>query len=126
MSQPFRFVHASDFHLEKPLRTSTDAPEQFASLLVETRYRAAQRVFDLALTSRADFLILAGDIVQVAQGQFDAIRRAERVDEHRHLRVGDVGSDPGSRGGWPTVRPGRREKGIRIPREHQGNTKRIR
>ena len=65
MSQPFRFVHASDFHLERPLRTAADAPEQFASLLVETRYRAAQRVFDLALTSRADFLILAGDIVQV-------------------------------------------------------------
>lgn len=65
MSQPFRFVHASDFHLEKPLRTVADAPEQLASLLTESRYRAAQRVFDLALTSRADFLVLAGDIVQV-------------------------------------------------------------
>jgi|GEM_PF-664878 len=65
MSQPFRFVHASDFHLERPLSIAADAPEQFVSLLVESRYRAAQRVFDLALTSRADFLILAGDIVRV-------------------------------------------------------------
>ncbi|HEY2839506.1 MAG TPA: hypothetical protein VGJ26_10165, partial [Pirellulales bacterium] len=65
MSQPFRFVHASDFHLERPLLASADAPDQFTPLLLESRYRAAQRVFDLALTSRADFLILAGDIVEV-------------------------------------------------------------
>jgi exonuclease SbcD len=65
MSQPFRFVHTSDFHLERPLAGLAEPPAPLASLLVDAPYTAAGRVFDLAENERADFLVLAGDILHV-------------------------------------------------------------
>jgi DNA repair exonuclease SbcCD nuclease subunit len=60
---PFRFVHASDFHLEQPLAGVADVPEHLRELFLEAPYAAAARVFETALTEQAAFLILSGDIL---------------------------------------------------------------
>jgi DNA repair protein SbcD/Mre11 len=60
---PFRFVQASDFHLEQPLSGVADVPEHLSELFLEAPYTAAERVFDTALTEQAAFLILSGDIL---------------------------------------------------------------
>jgi DNA repair protein SbcD/Mre11 len=60
---PFRFVHASDFHLEQPLSGVADVPEHLQELFFEAPYTAAERVFDTALAEQAAFLILSGDIL---------------------------------------------------------------
>jgi hypothetical protein len=66
MSQgPFRFVHASDFHLENPLAGVADVPEHLRDRFIDAPYQAATRVFDAALAEEAQFLILAGDLLQV-------------------------------------------------------------
>jgi DNA repair protein SbcD/Mre11 len=65
MSQPFRFVHSSDLHLERPLGGLGETPAHLADLLIDAPYAAAERVFDLAVSERADFLVLSGDVLDV-------------------------------------------------------------
>ena len=63
MTQPFRFVHAADFHLERPLRGLAEVPDHLRVALIDAPYRAAERVFDAAIKERVDFVVLAGDIL---------------------------------------------------------------
>ncbi len=62
---PFRFVHASDFHLERPLYGVADVPDHLRELFLDAPYRAALRVFDLAASEQVEFLVLSGDILQL-------------------------------------------------------------
>jgi DNA repair exonuclease SbcCD nuclease subunit len=59
----FRFLHASDFHLERPPGGVAEAPDHLRELLVEAPYRAANNVFETAQRHEVDFLLLAGDLV---------------------------------------------------------------
>jgi hypothetical protein len=63
VNRPFRFVQASDFHLEQPPYGLTEVPDHLAEQLVEAPYRAAARVFDVALAEEVDFVLLAGNLV---------------------------------------------------------------
>ena len=60
---PFRFIHAADFHLHRPITGMTEIPDHLRQLLLEAAYRAAVRVFEAALTEESDFLLLAGDLL---------------------------------------------------------------
>ena len=46
---PFRFIHASDFHLGRPLRGVTEVPDHLRELFLESPYTAARQVFEAAL-----------------------------------------------------------------------------
>jgi DNA repair protein SbcD/Mre11 len=63
LSRPFRFLQASDFHLEQPCYGLTEVPDHLAELLADALYRAATRVFDLAISEAVDFVLLAGNLV---------------------------------------------------------------
>jgi len=63
MTEPFRFLHASDLHLERPPRGLTEVPDHLRSALADAPYRAAERIFDAAIKERVDFVLLCGDIV---------------------------------------------------------------
>ena len=63
MHQPFRFIHASDLHLDRPPRGLAEVPDHLRGALVDAPYRAAERIFDAALAQRVDFVVLAGDIL---------------------------------------------------------------
>jgi len=66
MSQsPVRLVHASDFHLERPLGGVVEVPDQLREAFLEAPYLAAEQVFETALCEGADALLLAGDIVDL-------------------------------------------------------------
>jgi DNA repair protein SbcD/Mre11 len=62
-NRPFRFVHAADFHLEQPGFGVPELPEHLVELVIDAPYRAGERVFDAALAEEAEFLVLAGDIL---------------------------------------------------------------
>ena len=64
MDPTFRFVHAGDFHLERPPGGLAEVPDHLRAALADAAYRAAERVFDAAIKHRVDFLLLAGDIVE--------------------------------------------------------------
>lgn len=62
--ESFRFIHASDFHLERPLGDLDALPTHLRESLATAPLRAAMAVLDAALAENIDFLLLAGDLLQ--------------------------------------------------------------
>lgn len=66
MSQrPFRFIHASDLHLERPPSGLAEIPDHLRQTLLEAPYLAAERLFEIALSEQVDFVALSGDVVHL-------------------------------------------------------------
>ena len=67
--ESFRFIHASDFHLERPLQDLPDLPDHLRTALIDAPWKAAESVFEQALVDSVDFILLSGDLVNpVATG----------------------------------------------------------
>ena len=66
-SRPFRFVHASDFHLERLPSGLAEVPDHLRELFIESAYVAAEKVFETVLSEEAEFLVLSGDILDPRQ-----------------------------------------------------------
>ncbi len=66
MDPTFRFLHASDLHLERVPGGLAEVPDSLRSGLMDAPYRAAERVFDAAMKHRVDFVVLAGDVIDPA------------------------------------------------------------
>lgn len=64
--ESFRFIHASDFHLERPMQDILDLPEHLKKTLVEAPWKAAEAVFEHAVVENVDFVLLAGDLLNPA------------------------------------------------------------
>lgn len=62
-AKTFRFLHASDFHLERPPGGLTDLPIDLVDTLLDATYKAVDAVFDTALREQVEFVILSGDIL---------------------------------------------------------------
>ncbi|MEM7477683.1 MAG: metallophosphoesterase, partial [Planctomycetota bacterium] len=85
--ESFRFIHASDFHLDRPMHDIYDLPEHLKKALVEAPWKAAEAVFEHAILENVDFIVLAGDLVNLsssgAQGvaflleQFETLRQRD-------------------------------------------------
>jgi DNA repair exonuclease SbcCD nuclease subunit len=81
--QPFKFVHCADLHLDSPLVDIQDAEPEIAEVLRTATFRAFDRIVDLAIEGQADFLLIAGDVYDGADGSLraqlhfrDGLRRA--------------------------------------------------
>ncbi len=61
--ESFRFIHASDFHLEQPLGDLDTLPSQLREAMANAPWKAAQAVFDSAITGNVDFVCLCGDLL---------------------------------------------------------------
>lgn len=67
--ESFRFIHASDFHLEKPLGDMDVLPTHLRDALATAPFKAAAAVFEAAMVENIDFLVLSGDLLNpVAAG----------------------------------------------------------
>lgn len=62
-SESFRFIHASDFHLESPLGDLDALPSHLAEAMAEAPRRAATAVLEAALADNIDFVVLSGDLL---------------------------------------------------------------
>lgn len=62
--ESFRFIHASDFHLERPMGDLDALPAHLRDSLATAPLKAATAVFDAALAENIDFVVLAGDLLQ--------------------------------------------------------------
>lgn len=61
--QSFRFLHASDFHLDQPPGGLTELPPELVESLIEATYKAVDAVFDAAIRERVEFVVLTGDLI---------------------------------------------------------------
>jgi hypothetical protein len=81
-----RFLHASDFHLEAAPHGIVELPATLRDSLLEAPYQAAQRVFDAALAEHVDFVVLAGDLLDVhlagPRGIAFLVEQFERLEAH--------------------------------------------
>jgi DNA repair exonuclease SbcCD nuclease subunit len=82
----FRFIHAGEFHLERPLGGLDGIPPRLREALVDAPWQAAEAVFQTALQDRIDFLILTGDLLHPiaagARGLAFLIEHFEQLGEH--------------------------------------------
>lgn len=61
--ESFRFIHASDFHLESALSDLDALPPHLREAMADAPRRAAAAVFEAALVENIDFLVLSGDLL---------------------------------------------------------------
>lgn len=61
--ESFRFIHASDFHLERPLGDLDEIPKHLQESIAEAPWKAAEAVFESAVIENVDFLVLCGDLL---------------------------------------------------------------
>lgn len=109
MSQPaLRLVHASDLHLERPLYGLAEIPDHLREMLRDAPYRAATQMFDTALTEKADAVLLAGDVVDIARAGPRAIvflrEQFERL-RSREITVYWAGGVIDPPDAWPPAAP---------------------
>jgi exonuclease SbcD len=65
--EPFRFLHAGDLHLDSPVEgLSAEAPPEVLALLRGATVEAWNSVVDAAIARRVDFVVIAGDVFEVA------------------------------------------------------------
>ena len=61
--ESFRFIHASDFHLERPLSDLDSLPPHLHEAMANAPREAAKAVLEAALVDNIDFVVLAGDLI---------------------------------------------------------------
>lgn len=64
--ETLRFLHASELRLGAPLFGVADLHPTLQDILIDGRYRAAERIFDAALAEQVDFVVLAGGVCPAA------------------------------------------------------------
>jgi DNA repair exonuclease SbcCD nuclease subunit len=60
--RPFSFIHTADLHLDSPFTGLRQVDGAVASLIKDATFRAFDKVVDLALGHKVDFLLVAGDV----------------------------------------------------------------
>ncbi|MGC8735605.1 MAG: metallophosphoesterase family protein [Dissulfurimicrobium sp.] len=64
--KPFKFVHAADLHLGSPFKGLSAREPNVAEFLHHAAFLAFDKLVSLCIESKADFLLLAGDIFDTA------------------------------------------------------------
>ena len=82
--ESFRFIHASDFHLERPMQDVLDLPDHLRRSLVEAPWKAAEAVFEHAVV-RAE--AIADDIGKVGLRGFEPTVVVKNLDVTIHARL---------------------------------------
>ncbi len=104
--RPFRFIHAGDLHLERPLSGVAEVPDALREAFLEAPYLAAERVFENALAEQVDFVVLAGDVLHAEttgpRGPLFLVSQFERL-RHRGIRVYWAGGEVDPPEAWPAA-----------------------
>ncbi|MCE5303773.1 MAG: DNA repair exonuclease [Planctomycetaceae bacterium] len=105
-NRPFRFVHASDFHLERPLMGVADVPDHLRDAFIDAPYTAAKKLFDVALAEDADFVVLSGNLLDPhrtgPRGPLFLVEQFRRLAE-REIPVYWAGGSSDPPESWPAV-----------------------
>lgn len=102
--ESFRFIHASDFHLERPMQDIYDLPANLKQDLVQAPWKAAEAVFEHAILENVDFVVLAGDLLHTtsagAQGAAFLLEQFEQLRQ-KGIQVYWAGGEADDPDRWP-------------------------
>lgn len=74
----FRFVHAADLHLGSPFAGLSNLPGAVRETIMRSTYDAFGRLIELAIRCRADAVLIAGDVYDLADRPLRAEIRFQR------------------------------------------------
>jgi exonuclease SbcD len=101
--ESLRFVHTADLHLDSPFRGIDDASPALKERLQSATLGALRRVVDHTIESKADFLVIAGDIYDSKDRNLRALvsfrKEMERLAE-RSIPVYIVHGNHDPLNGW--------------------------
>src|SRR5438876_5795952 len=101
--ESLRFIHAADLHLDSPFRGIGDASPALKDRLQAATLGAFRRVVDHTIQSKADFLVIAGDIYDSKDRNLRALvsfrKEMERLAE-RNIPVFIVHGNHDPLNGW--------------------------
>ena len=60
--RPFSFIHTADLHLDSPFSGLRQVDGTVDSLIKDATFKAFDKVMELALRHKVDFLLVAGDV----------------------------------------------------------------
>ena len=102
----FRFIHASDLHLDTPFEGIRQVAPQVADALRDASLEAWDALVDLTIEQEAAFLLLAGDIYDGAErgvrSQLRFLRGLERLTQ-RGIQVFVVHGNHDPLDGWSAI-----------------------
>ena len=75
MEKNLTFIHAADLHLDSPFKGLANIPEHIFSDVLKSTFTALDRLIEVAIERKVDFIILAGDL-------FDNERKSLKVQIH--------------------------------------------
>jgi len=67
-----KFIHAADLHLDTPFQGLTGLPAELQQRLLAAPLASLERLVDLALAEKVDFVLLVGDLFDQAQQSVQA------------------------------------------------------
>lgn len=106
--ESIRFLHAGDFHLEKPMQDLTDLPDHLKAALTEAPWKAAEAVFESAIVEAVDFVLLSGDLLNPistgAAGPAFLLEHFERLAQ-RKIPIYWAGGTVDDPDRWPDAVP---------------------
>ncbi len=74
----FTFIHAADLHLGSPFKGLKDVNEALSKSMVKSTYLAFDRMIELAIENKVDFLLLSGDLVDAEDRNLRALLHLKR------------------------------------------------
>lgn len=72
LQRDFTFLHCADLHLDSPFRGVRSYSPAIAGMLQDAVFKSFERVVDLALRERVDFVLLSGDLYDSADRSLSA------------------------------------------------------
>jgi DNA repair exonuclease SbcCD nuclease subunit len=107
-SHAVRFLHVSDLHLERTLGGLVSVPNRLRDDFIDATFQGAENAFQAALGEKVDFVLLAGDIIDVETAGPRAIdfllTHLQRLEEHL-IPVYWAGGEVDKLDDWPTEVP---------------------
>lgn len=85
----FRFIHAADLHVDSPFRGLSEVPPSLREALLASTFAAVERLTETAIASKADFVVIAGDLYDAADRSLRAQLALQR--EWKKLHAAGVG-----------------------------------
>ena len=101
--ESLRFIHAADLHLDSPFRGVGEVSSELRDQLQDSTLGALHRIVDHTIDSKADFLLIAGDLYDSRDRSLRALlafrRQMERLAE-RDISVYIVHGNHDPLNGW--------------------------